>query len=146
MDGRLNDWKEGDFVQIDSRTKAALAISGDHLFAAFKTNDPNLLQNHPEALQNIFKTGGALDLMLDAIPGGLRLLVAQSEDKTIAMLYRPKVPGTTTEPVKFTSPPFVLRIFPLELFLDLRIALAPEILQIVGDLDRTMIRRENLNS
>ncbi len=41
--------------------------------------------------------------MLDAIPGGLRLLVAQSKDKTTAMLYRPKVPGTTTEPVKFTS-------------------------------------------
>ncbi len=55
VDGRLDDWKEGDFVQIDSRTKAALAISDDHLFAAFKTNDPNLLQNHPEALQNILR-------------------------------------------------------------------------------------------
>jgi len=103
VDGRLKDWKEVDFVQIDSRTKAALAVSGDRLFAAFKTADPNLLRNRPEALQNIFKTGGALDLVLDSIPGGVRLLVTRSEDKTIAMLYRPKVPGTTTEPVKFTS-------------------------------------------
>ena len=103
VDGRLNDWKKVEFAQIDSRTKAALAVSGDRLFAAFKTDDPNLLRNRPETLQNTFKTGGALDLMLEAIPGGVRLLVTRSDDKTIAMLYRPRVPGTTTEPVKFAS-------------------------------------------
>jgi hypothetical protein len=32
------------------------------------------------------------------------LLVTQVKGKTVAALYRPKVPGATTEPVEFTSP------------------------------------------
>src|SRR5436190_22530113 len=67
VDGRLNDWKKVEFAQIDSRTKAALAVSGDRLFAAFNTDDLNLLRNRPETLQDTLKTGGAHDLLLEGI-------------------------------------------------------------------------------
>ena len=116
VDGKLEDWAGATWAAIDRRTQlqgdwghavqqveAALAVSGDRLYAAFKTGDVGLLQNRPEALQNLFKSGGALDLQLGAIPGGERLLVTQSGGKTVAVLYRPHVPGTTTDPVKFVS-------------------------------------------
>jgi len=117
VDGKLDDWPTNHWVTIDTRTQqngdwgkkkikteAALAISGDKLYAAFQTWDPRLLNNSGDSLPLLFKTGGALDLMLDAIPGGERLLVTQIKGKTVAALYRPKVPGTTTEPIEFTSP------------------------------------------
>ncbi|MBV9849389.1 MAG: discoidin domain-containing protein [Armatimonadetes bacterium] len=103
VDGKLDEWPKEAFVPIDNHTSAALAVSGDRLYAAFQTGDAGLLNNSPEALQNLFKTGGALDIMLEAIPGGERLLVTQVSGKTAAVLYRPHVPGTTTEPVKFVS-------------------------------------------
>ena len=103
VNGKLDEWPKDAFVPIDNHSAAALAVAGGRLFAAFQTGDGGLLRNDPESLQNLFKTGGALDLMLDAIPGGERLLVTQVEGKTVAVLYRPRVPGTTTEPVKFVS-------------------------------------------
>lgn len=103
VDGKVADWPKDAFVPIDNHSSAALAVSGDRLYAAFQTGDGNLLDSRPEALQNLFKAGGALDLMLDAIPGGERLVVTQVNGKTAAVLYRPHVPGTTTEPVKFVS-------------------------------------------
>ncbi len=115
VDGRLDDWAGAAWAAIDRRTQpqgdwgrseqniqAALAVSGGRLYAAWKTGDAGLLDSRPEALQNLFKSGGALDLMLDAIPGGERLLVTRANGKTAAVLYRPHVPGTT-EPVKFVS-------------------------------------------
>gem|GEM_PF-5016104 len=44
------------------------------------------------------------------------------------------------------SSPFALRILPLELFFDLRIAFPPKGFEIVGDLNRAVIRCQNLNS
>jgi hypothetical protein len=117
VDGKLDDWKTASFVTLETRTlqvgnwghrasatEAALAVSGDHLYAALRCDDPELLRNSGESLVNLFKTGGAFDLMLDAIPGGERLLISQVNGKTTAMLYRPHVPGTMTDPVQFTSP------------------------------------------
>ena len=103
VDGKLDEWDAKSFVQIDTRAQGALAIAGDRLYAAFKTHDGASLNNSGEALQNIFKTGGALDLMLGAIPGGERLLVTRVNNKTVAILYRRTVPGTTGTPVKFVS-------------------------------------------
>jgi hypothetical protein len=128
VDGKLDDWGGANWVTIDTRmmqigdwghqetkTQAAIAISGNQLYAAFKTDDPNLLNNSGSSLQNLFKTGGALDLMLgtnanadpkrnQAVPGDIRLLVTQVKGKTVAVLYRPVVPGTTTQAVDFSSP------------------------------------------
>lgn len=103
VDGKLDEWPKEAFVPIDNHSSAALAVSGDRLYAAFQTGDSNLLDSRPEALQNLFKSGGALDLMIGAIGGGERLVVTQVNGKTAAVLYRPHVPGTTTDLVKFVS-------------------------------------------
>ena len=80
VDGKLDDWAGASWVDIDksgvaaffdSNSKphdvtAALAVAGDRLYAAFKVDDPNLLRNSGEFPHNLFKTGGALDLMIGA--------------------------------------------------------------------------------
>ncbi len=117
VDGKLDDWAGADWATIDVRsqqqgdwgrgdikTEGAVSVSGDRLYAAFKTNDGRLLSNSGDSLPNLFKFGGALDLMIGATAGGERLLVTQVKDKTTAVLYRPRVPGTTSEPVAFSSP------------------------------------------
>ncbi len=128
IDGRLDDWAGANWVQIDksgvaaffdSKTKpydvsGTVLISGDRFYAAFRTGDSNLLRNTGEMPRALFKTGGALDIMIGAerngdekrdkpVAGDLRLLVTQSNGKTVAELYRAVVPGTT-EPVPFSSP------------------------------------------
>ena len=100
---KSGDWRPDSLAKIDARAAAGMAICGDRLYAYWKTDDSDLLRNTPLALQNLFKTGGALDLMLDAIPGGERLLVTKVGGKTVAVLYRPRVPGSAGEPVKFVS-------------------------------------------
>lgn len=128
VNGKLDDWTSAAWVDIDksgvganfnSNSKpyditGALTISGDRLYAAFRTDDDKLLQNTGELATAPFKTGGALDLMLGTNPaadakranpveGDLRLLVTQAKGKTMAVLYRAVVPGTKT-PVPFSSP------------------------------------------
>lgn len=118
VDGKLDDWEGANWVKINTGVKqseAAIAVSSDRLYAAFKTNDPQLLNNSGESLQNLFASGGAIDLMLgtdanadpkrnQAVTGDTRLLVARVKGKTVAVLYRPVVPGTITEPISFSSP------------------------------------------
>jgi hypothetical protein len=127
VDGNLDDWSDAAWVTIDSRTnqvgdwgheeaktRAALCIAGDRLYAAFKTGDPNLLRNSGEALPMLFKTGGALDLMIGADPaanpkrdkpvaGDVRLVVTMAKGKPMAALYRAVVAGSK-DPVPFSSP------------------------------------------
>ena len=118
VDGKVDEWNAPDFVTVDVRrvstggwppnyrdspTQAALAVAGDRLYAAFKTDEPELLRNRPEAIQNLFKSGGALDVQLGNVEGGQRLLVTKNGDKTIAVLYRPHDPGAGGEPARFTS-------------------------------------------
>ncbi len=128
MDGHLEDWAGANWVEIDksgvaaffdSKTKpydvsGAVAIAGDRFYAAFRTGDSNLLRNTHEMAQALFKTGGALDVMIGSesgadekrqkpVAGDLRLLVTRTNGKTVAELYRAVVPGTT-DPVSFSSP------------------------------------------
>ena len=95
-------------------TEAALTVAGGRLFAAFSTQDPNLLKNSGALAEAPFKTGGALDLMIGTDPqadpkrqlpvrGDIRLLVYEVSGKPCAKLYRAVVPGTTM-PVAFSSP------------------------------------------
>ncbi|HUW32251.1 MAG TPA: hypothetical protein VM223_11615 [Planctomycetota bacterium] len=133
VDGDLAEWKPEQFVTIDVRqkqvgdwgrrkleTQAALAISGDMLYGTVRTGEPRALDNDGSSPQNLFKTGGAIDLMLgtdpiadparkQAVAGDLRLLIAQvrgkgNDVKTLAMLYRPVVPGHAGDKVPFSSP------------------------------------------
>ena len=102
VDGKLDDWQAENFVEIDGQASAAVSVSGERLFAAWKTGNDRAVENSGETWRNLFKTGGGLDLMLDAVPGGERLLIGRVKEKTVAVLYRAKVAGTR-EPVKFTS-------------------------------------------
>jgi hypothetical protein len=129
VDGKLDDWQGAQWVTIDQRhvasgsfsnarstTSAALAVAGDRLYVAYDTDDPNLINNSLQSRQNLFKTGGALDLMLSttqadkphsqAAPGDLRLLVARDKKQTAAMLYRQKTADPTPpgEGADFASP------------------------------------------
>ena len=129
VDGKLDDWPPtADWATIDRRgtkanfnsnsqpydVSASVCVGGDRLFAAWRSNEKDLLSNSAETPNAIFKTGGCLDLMLgtDAkpaldrpapVPGDQRLLITLVKGKPRAMLYRAKVPGTA-QPVAFSSP------------------------------------------
>jgi len=134
VDGRLDDWADAAWVTIDQRitkvgdwgsrpdvTSAAVALAGDRLYVAFRTSDPALLRNTGESVPMLFKTGGALDLMIGTSPaadpnrrepveGDLRLLVTMAKGaRPLAVLYRPVVPGTK-EPAAFSSPVRTVKI------------------------------------
>ena len=128
VDGNLDDWaganwvtvdvrskQQGDWGRTEQKTQAAVAVAGDRLYAAFKTGEPNTLANSGASMQNLFKTGGALDLMIGtdsnadpkrsrAVAGDVRLLVAMVKGKPVAVLYRPVAPGEAGEGVHFSSP------------------------------------------
>jgi len=117
VDGKLDDWRSAQWADIDKRgtranfdsnskpydVTAAVCVSGDRFFAAFRTGDKDLLKNSGDTPNAPFKTGGALDVMLDAGAGGMRLLVTLVAGQPRALLYRAVVPGTR-EPVAFSSP------------------------------------------
>jgi NHL repeat len=113
--------RRGVAAYIDSHSKpydvqAALTIAGGRLFALWKTGDPQLLKNSGGIDNALFKTGGALDLMISTDPkadpkrmrpvaGDLRFLVTQVNGKTKAVLYREVVPGTPDKQrVPFSAP------------------------------------------
>lgn len=121
-------WKNADWALIDRRkqqvgnwgkrevtTRAAAAISGDKLFVTWQTYDKDLLRSSGESLNNLFKTGGALDLMIGVdsaadpnrskpVKGDQRLLMTQVKGKTVAALYEPVSPDAKASPVEFGSP------------------------------------------
>ena len=101
-------------MQLDAKTSAAAAVSGDTLYLAYKTGYRDLLVNKPESLPLLFKTGGALDLQIAADPnapdnratpalGDQRLLITRVEGKIVAMRYRALSAGEKA-PVPFASP------------------------------------------
>src|SRR5581483_6473139 len=117
VDGDLTDWPTDTvWAQIDAQASGAVLLTPDRLYAAFKTGDPNALINAGSDPTNLFKYGGALDLMLgtdatadrnraEPVAGDMRLLVTRVKGQTKAMLYRAVVPGTAPENrVLFTSP------------------------------------------
>ena len=127
VDGKLDEWDADQFVTIDERKKstgdwsrktlqttAALAVSGDRLYGAVRTGEGGALDNAGTSLHNLFKTGGAIDLMLGtdpgadpkrrrAVAGDVRLLIAKVDRKPIAVLYRHVVPGHKGDRVPFSS-------------------------------------------
>lgn len=129
VDGQLEDWSNGDWVEIDKRGTAAffdsyskpydirgaVSVAAGKLFAAWKTGMPEILTNSGEMPIAPFKTGGTLELMMAANPeadpkrkepvaGDMRLTVTRVKGKTLAMLYRPVAPESRTPKVPFSSP------------------------------------------
>jgi len=138
LSGDLSEWDSKLFVTIDERSKlagnwgrtklqtlAAVRVAGDRLFVAFKTGDPQALENSGVSLQNLFKTGGGLDLMLatnpssdpqrrSAAPGDVRLLVSLVKGKPVAVLYRPVATTGPRNSATFESPLRTLRFDDVE--------------------------------
>ena len=117
VDGKLDDWNAGTrWQEIGNAGFAAVTVSGDRLYAAFKTSDPRLLDNDAVNPIFMFKNGGCIDLMIGTdssadrkrtspVKGDLRLLVTKAKGRPVAMLYRAVVPGTEEKDrVLFESP------------------------------------------
>ncbi len=106
VDGRLDDWPaETTWAGISGQSRAAVTVAGDRLYAAFRVGDPTALANEGSDHRYLFKSGGALDLMLGTDPaadrnrqepvvGDVRLLVAQSGGRTRAALFRAVAPNS----------------------------------------------------
>jgi len=119
-------WRQvGDWSRTELKTTASLRIAGDRLFAAYKTQEPQALENSGASLQNLFKTGGALDVMLGTDPkadparrsaasGDIRLLVSLVRGKPTAVLYRPVANTGARNSVTFESPIGKLRFDDVE--------------------------------
>ena len=117
VDGQLDDWPATtEWAAIDRRgvkanfnshsmpyeVSAAVCVSTERMFAAWRTGDKSLLDNSGDTPNALFKTGGCLDLMLQTATDQ-RLLVTRVKGRPRALLYRAKVAGTT-QPVAFSSP------------------------------------------
>jgi hypothetical protein len=69
--GHLDDWPGAAWAEVDPRRgiRAAVAVHGDTLYAAWQTDDPALLANSvAEGWRYAFATGGGLDLMVRTNP------------------------------------------------------------------------------
>ena len=130
VDGKLDDWEHAQWAPIDHRgtsawfnsnsrpydVNGAVAVANGKLYAAWKTGDPQLIQNAGDIPNALFKSGGALDLMIGvdpaakpdrpaAVAGDVRLLVSKVGSATRALLYRSVVPGTAVkDKVAFNAP------------------------------------------
>lgn len=116
VDGGLTEWHGADWATIAPNVSGAVALGDDTLYAAWKTSDNNLLSNSGTTTNNLFKGGGALDLMIgtdshsdlnrrDPVAGDLRLLITKVKGQPRATLYRAVVPGTPdATKVLFESP------------------------------------------
>jgi hypothetical protein len=130
VDGKMDDWTGADWVDIDKSgvranfnanskpydITASVALNGDRLYVAYRTGENDLLVNSGEMPIALFKTGGALDLMIGAdetaspdrlkpVVGDSRLLVTLVKGKPKALLYKGVVNGTKpNDKVPFSSP------------------------------------------
>ena len=128
LDGRLDDWAGADWLVVDRRLdiRATLRVAGDTLYAAWRTTDPNLLDNDAaDGWRFAFASGGGLDLMLRTNPaadvpnrlkhyahhetateGDLRLFVTRVGDpvegRVLAVRFQQV--GGPGEAVSYTSP------------------------------------------
>jgi hypothetical protein len=99
LDGNPSNWpQDAQWVILDNRATASIVSSGGVLYAAYRTGDPDALDNAGGDIHSLFKKGGALDLMIGSnhadqrrrspVDGDERLLVTQVNGKTKAVLYR----------------------------------------------------------
>jgi hypothetical protein len=117
VEATLADWPaDTRWLPIDERASAAVRVDREYLYAAFRTEDPHLLDNASRDFPYVFKSGGALDLMLGPsapaqrnrsgpLAGDLRLVVTRTQGKTTAVLFRAVAPDAPkTDAVVFESP------------------------------------------
>jgi hypothetical protein len=117
IDGDLSDWPAGTcWVLIDERTSVAVAVDGENLYAALRGDDAKVLDNNGKDYRYLFKSGGALDLMIGTDPkaagdrtapvaGDVRIVVTRTDGKPAVTLYRAVAPeAPKADGVLFESP------------------------------------------
>lgn len=127
LDGQLADWNGADWMTIDAarQIRAAMAVHGDTLYAAFDTNDANLLANSlSSGPAYAFTTGGGLDLLLNVsgntdapryqtinnefthtpVPGDLRLFVTRNAAGAPVAVVFEQAATQQMNPQTYTSP------------------------------------------
>jgi len=117
LDGTLSDWPtDTQWMPIDERASAAIALDAQNFYVAYRTGNPLALDNAGGDYRYLFKNGGAFDIMLgtnsqaphnrhEPAAGDLRLLVTRSEGKTRAVVYRAIDPeAAVADKVLYESP------------------------------------------
>jgi hypothetical protein len=118
VDGRFDDWPAGSqWADIGGQAKAAVILADGRLFAAFRTGSPAALSNAGGDFRYLFKSGGALDVMIGTdssapkdrqapVAGDVRLLVTRTQGVARAVLFRSKSPhaGARRREVLYQSP------------------------------------------
>jgi len=116
IDGAVDEWVG--WQEIDARAAGAVAVHGDKLYAAWRTGDPQLMQNAGTQFAYLFKKGGTLELMVrtarlignaaeptSVLPGDLRVSIARVNDRMKAVLYRAVAPAApVAQRVVYESP------------------------------------------
>jgi RNA polymerase sigma factor (sigma-70 family) len=110
IDGDLGDWNMAAGARFEGgagrAARVALKKDAESLYLAYEVSGATLV-NKGTDWRTLFVTGDCVDLMLAsgrnartphyaASEGDLRLLMGVCEDKPVAVLYRPVVPGTQT--------------------------------------------------
>ena len=119
IDGDLSDWNLNEGVSISGAggKSAAIALGRDagNLYLAYKVQEPTPpMRNEGSDWRTLFVSGDCVDLMLQsdpkadphgrfAVPGDERLLLGLFQNRPIAVLYRPAVPGGAAVPVSLAS-------------------------------------------
>lgn len=115
VDGSLTEWEDASWVKINDQGSAAIATHGDKLYMAYKLAYDQPARNKGGEPELLFKTGGALDLMLATNPkadpkrkspvqGDRRIMIAEVNGKTKAMLYEQVTAVKKGKPFPFSSP------------------------------------------
>jgi hypothetical protein len=99
IDGDLSEWPAKGWAPINAKNSFQLAVDGDKLVVAYKTDQKEMLRNSATEFPFAFTQGGGLDLMLrtsgssdDRRPdvGDMRLFVTRRNGNVLAVLYRQK--------------------------------------------------------
>ena len=118
IDGDLSDWNFNNGASLDGgkgkTADIALGRDAHNLYLAYRVHEPNPpMRNGGTDWRSLFISGDCVDLMLQtnpkadpyhraAVAGDERLLISIFQDKPVAVLYRPSVPGSTS-PVNLAS-------------------------------------------
>ncbi|MGE9289457.1 MAG: hypothetical protein ACQKBT_00620, partial [Puniceicoccales bacterium] len=64
LDGSLEDWQDATWVQIDDEVSVAMKTDSRTFYFAFRSEDPELIENLANVRERLFLSGGGLDIMI----------------------------------------------------------------------------------
>ena len=117
LSANLTDWpRNAPWATIDANASVSVVLTKDALYAFYKLGGANDIMNACTDYHYLFKTGGALDMMIGTDPnapkdriaptvGDMRLLVALVKGMPCAVLYKPVIAnGSNGNDYLFGSP------------------------------------------